>query len=52
MLAYRLNTTDDKDSSNIFAIMNAGGIRATIDDGEITRGEVLTSFPFGNSTLR
>lgn len=45
MLAYRLNSTDDVD----FAIINAGGVRATIDEGPITRGEVLTSFPFGNA---
>ena len=47
MLAYRLNSTDDAD----FALINAGGIRATIDQGPITRGEVLTSFPFGNSLV-
>ena len=35
------------------AIMNGGGIRASIDEGEITMGEVLTVLPFGNlvSTL-
>jgi 2',3'-cyclic-nucleotide 2'-phosphodiesterase (5'-nucleotidase family) len=32
-----------------FALINAGGIRATIDAGDVTRGEVLTSFPFGNT---
>lgn len=32
-----------------FSIINAGGIRAAIDAGDITRGEVLTSFPFGNA---
>lgn len=32
-----------------FALINAGGIRADIDKGTITRGEVLTTFPFGNS---
>ncbi|KAJ8113092.1 hypothetical protein OPT61_g4701 [Boeremia exigua] len=48
MLAYRKNNTDDVD----FAIINAGGIRATIDQGNITRGEVLTSFPFGNSIVQ
>ncbi|KAH6629209.1 hypothetical protein C7974DRAFT_463327 [Boeremia exigua] len=48
MLAYRKNNTDDVD----FAIINAGGIRATIDQGDITRGEVLTSFPFGNSIVQ
>lgn len=31
--------------------MNAGGIRATIDAGTITRGQVLTSFPFGNAVV-
>ncbi|KAI0779334.1 Metallo-dependent phosphatase-like protein [Fomes fomentarius] len=47
MLTYRLNSTDNVD----FALVNAGGIRATIDEGEITRGEVLTSFPFGNAVV-
>ncbi|KAF3037062.1 hypothetical protein E8E12_002037 [Didymella heteroderae] len=48
MLAYRKNNTQDVD----FAIINAGGIRATIDQGDITRGEVLTSFPFGNAIVQ
>ena len=47
MLTYRLNQTDSAD----FALINGGGIRATIDQGPITRGEVLTSFPFGNSIV-
>jgi len=47
MLAYRLNNSDTAD----FALINAGGVRATIDEGPITRGEVLTSFPFGNSIV-
>ncbi|MEO0371366.1 MAG: 5'-nucleotidase C-terminal domain-containing protein, partial [Pseudomonadota bacterium] len=36
------------------AIMNGGGIRAGIDEGEITMGEVLTVLPFQNtlSTFR
>ncbi|KAK4223431.1 putative 5'-nucleotidase precursor [Podospora fimiseda] len=46
MLEYRLNS-----SSVDFALINAGGIRATIDAGPITRGEVLTAFPFGNSIV-
>jgi len=29
-------------------ITNGGGIRATIDVGEITKGEVITVLPFGN----
>jgi 2',3'-cyclic-nucleotide 2'-phosphodiesterase (5'-nucleotidase family) len=48
MLAYRKNNTKDVD----FAIINAGGVRATIDEGDITRGEVLTSFPFGNAIVQ
>jgi 2',3'-cyclic-nucleotide 2'-phosphodiesterase (5'-nucleotidase family) len=47
MLAYRLNISDIAD----FALINSGGIRATIGEGPITRGEVLTSFPFGNSIV-
>jgi 5'-nucleotidase / UDP-sugar diphosphatase len=31
------------------AIQNGGGLRASIDAGPITRGEVLTVLPFGNA---
>ncbi|APC65572.1 hypothetical protein AAV35_14130 [Salimicrobium jeotgali] len=31
------------------AVSNGGGIRASIDEGPITLGEVLTVMPFGNS---
>jgi 5'-nucleotidase / UDP-sugar diphosphatase len=31
------------------AFQNGGGIRASIDQGEITYGEVLTTLPFGNT---
>ncbi len=31
------------------AIMNGGGVRADIDEGDITLGEVLTVQPFGNT---
>ncbi len=31
------------------AITNGGGIRADIDEGEVTIGEVLTVLPFGNT---
>jgi 5'-nucleotidase len=36
------------------ALMNGGGIRADIDEGPVTIGEVLTVLPFGNtvSTLK
>ena len=47
MLEYRQNNSDSAD----FAIINAGGIRATIEEGDITRGDVLNSFPFGNSLV-
>lgn len=33
------------------AITNGGGIRASIDKGEITMGEVITVLPFGNTTV-
>ncbi len=33
------------------AITNGGGIRASIDEGEITKGEVITVLPFGNTTV-
>ncbi len=31
-----------------FAIINGGGIRASIQEGDITREDVITVFPFGN----
>jgi 2',3'-cyclic-nucleotide 2'-phosphodiesterase (5'-nucleotidase family) len=33
------------------AITNGGGIRASIDSGEITQGEVITVLPFGNTAM-
>ncbi|QHT47802.1 hypothetical protein M662_15355 [Bacillus sp. SB49] len=33
------------------AIHNGGGIRASIDQGEITMGEVLTTMPFANNLV-
>lgn len=47
MLQYRLDNSADVS----FALINAGGVRATIDQGPITRGEVLTAFPFGNAVI-
>jgi len=47
MLTYRRNISKTAD----FALINSGGIRATIDEGDITRGEVLTAFPFGNAIV-
>ncbi|KAI0017823.1 5'-nucleotidase [Xylariomycetidae sp. FL0641] len=47
MLKYR----QDAGSNASFAIANAGGIRATIDAGPVTRGEILTAFPFSNAVV-
>ncbi|WP_108670974.1 5'-nucleotidase C-terminal domain-containing protein [Peribacillus acanthi] len=33
----------------VIAVTNSGGIRASIDAGDITLGEILTVMPFGNS---
>lgn len=49
MLAYTRNLSA---GAGDFALINAGGIRAPIDVGPITRGEVLTSFPFGNAVVQ
>ena len=38
-----------KDQGIEIAIQNGGGIRASIDSGEITMGEVLTVLPFQNT---
>ncbi|KAK4243714.1 Metallo-dependent phosphatase-like protein [Corynascus novoguineensis] len=50
LLTYRLNSSTPETAPD-FALVNAGGVRATIDDGPITRGEVLTAFPFANSVV-
>ena len=47
MLAYLRNSTDNV----AFAFLNSGGVRATIGDGDIIRGQVLTSFPYGNAVV-
>ncbi|MDN3718558.1 5'-nucleotidase C-terminal domain-containing protein [Roseibium salinum] len=38
-----------KDQGVQIAIQNGGGLRASIDEGEITKGEVLTVLPFQNT---
>ncbi|MCA0971461.1 5'-nucleotidase C-terminal domain-containing protein [Halobacillus litoralis] len=45
MLAKAKSINPDTD----IAVTNGGGIRASIDEGPITLGEVLTVMPFGNS---
>lgn len=51
MLDYRLNRTAGGTEVPAFALTNAGGIRASIDQGPITRGEVITAFPFSNAVV-
>jgi len=38
-----------RDQGVSVAVMNSGGVRASIDEGEITMGEVLTVLPFQNT---
>ncbi|MCM3610371.1 5'-nucleotidase C-terminal domain-containing protein [Planococcus sp. MERTA32b] len=44
-----LHTAKKIDPDTVIAVQNGGGIRASIDVGDITYGEVLTVMPFGNS---
>ncbi|MEM1065126.1 MAG: bifunctional metallophosphatase/5'-nucleotidase [Pseudomonadota bacterium] len=38
-----------KDQGITLAIQNGGGLRASIDEGEVTMGEILTVLPFQNT---
>ncbi len=40
-----------KPAGATIAVTNGGGIRASIDEGDITLGEVLTVMPFGNAMV-
>lgn len=44
-----VSASDLASIKGVVAIQNGGGIRAAIDKGDITMGEVLTTLPFGNS---
>lgn len=44
-----LATAKTIDSDTVIAVQNGGGIRASINVGDITVGEVLTTMPFGNA---
>lgn len=39
-------------SSSDVALMNSGGIRASIQEGDITYGDILSAFPFGNTIFK
>ena len=41
----------NKNYGTDFAIMNKGGVRATIDSGKVTISSVFAAFPFDNTTL-
>ena len=47
MLAKAKETFPD----TVIALQNGGGIRAPIDEGEITTGEVIEVLPFGNDPV-
>jgi 2',3'-cyclic-nucleotide 2'-phosphodiesterase (5'-nucleotidase family) len=34
------------------ALINSGGIRASVDKGDITYGDILSTFPFGNTIYK
>ncbi|WP_033541674.1 5'-nucleotidase C-terminal domain-containing protein [Planococcus sp. CAU13] len=44
-----LATAQKIDPYTVMAVQNGGGIRSSIDAGDITVGEVLTVMPFGNA---
>ncbi|WNB92518.1 5'-nucleotidase C-terminal domain-containing protein [Bacillus sp. NEB1478] len=44
-----LDKARDYNPNVVAALQNGGGIRAAIDPGEITYGDVLTTLPFGNT---
>ncbi|ANU10093.1 5'-nucleotidase [Planococcus antarcticus DSM 14505] len=44
-----LATAKTIDPATVIAVQNGGGIRASINVGDITVGEVLTTMPFGNA---
>ena len=44
-----LSKAKEFNKDTVMAFQNGGGIRAGIDQGEITLGEILTVLPFGNT---
>ncbi|MGN7764705.1 S-layer homology domain-containing protein [Paenibacillus sp. 22594] len=46
-----VSASDLASIKGVVAIQNGGGIRAAIDKGDVTMGEVLTTLPFGNSLV-
>ncbi|UOQ45695.1 cell wall-binding repeat-containing protein [Halobacillus salinarum] len=46
-----LDKAKEADPDTTIALQNSGGIRASINQGEVTLGEVLTVMPFGNTLV-
>ena len=44
-----LDKAKEFNPDTVIAIQNGGGIRAAIDQGDITLGEIITVLPFGNT---
>ena len=44
-----LDKAKEFNPETVIAMQNGGGIRAAIDQGEITIGEIITVLPFGNT---
>ncbi|WP_335870587.1 cell wall-binding repeat-containing protein [Bacillus sp. 2205SS5-2] len=51
MIADSMLEKASKNGNATLTIQNGGGIRASIDQGDITLGEVLTTMPFGNTLV-
>lgn len=52
MLNNAYTNYEDFDNGAVdIAMMNTGGVRAEIDDGDITKAEVFEVFPFNNSVV-
>jgi 2',3'-cyclic-nucleotide 2'-phosphodiesterase (5'-nucleotidase family) len=51
LLPNFVSASDLASIKGVVAIQNGGGIRAAIDKGDMTMGEVLTTLPFGNSLV-
>ena len=47
--ARSLNDAENKDIKVDFGMMNVGGIRQPMQEGVITEGQILSTFPFSNS---
>lgn len=49
MKEQNINSITEVPSDNIVAIINGGGIRASVKAGDITKNDILNVLPFGNT---